>query len=71
MLTSRLLFPLKQLVRVGVRNSSIMACQRLNESSAKKLLNDVDNFLFDCDGKTAFVAFFKTCQFDLLMESTM
>ncbi|KAL8597587.1 hypothetical protein ACOMHN_001518 [Nucella lapillus] len=27
-----------------------MACQRLNESSATKLLNEVDSFLFDCDG---------------------
>ena len=28
-----------------------MASQRLSESSAKKLISDVDNFLFDCDGK--------------------
>ena len=54
-----LLFPLKQLVRVGVRNSSSMACERLNESSAKKLIRDVDSFLFDCDGKTRLLYFRK------------
>ncbi|KAL8597586.1 hypothetical protein ACOMHN_001517 [Nucella lapillus] len=27
-----------------------MACQRLNQSSASKLLKEVDNFLLDCDG---------------------
>ncbi|KAK7099389.1 hypothetical protein V1264_003533 [Littorina saxatilis] len=27
-----------------------MACERLNESSAKKLLAGADSFLFDCDG---------------------
>lgn len=44
------LFPLKQLIHVGVRNRSVMACERLTKSSAKALVDCVDNILFDCDG---------------------